>query len=290
MMPTRRSEMSVGGEVRYGQNYLQLPQELQAEFDAFSEEHGDIPEGIGFIGGMARRTAFKVLRGADVGVRDVDAVAFPELGPELSFEEKNRWSAELMPDDYAHGHGIKSEESIAAYFDSRDITMNQVLVAREGGKWGLYYSAQAAIDIRQGAIRPTIMEYNDNRYFGQKLIVKSILLEQVLQRDGISDAHIAGIDLRRTIGDDGLSNFMVSLGLQKSFEWGGDMPERYAAALRWYEEGKRLPVSKAGHAVLETAERAARAGFYFRKETEEKLQQRRARAETATSVLRFTVG
>lgn len=262
-------------ERRHNQNVLTLSRGMQ---EYFNENFDDLPEGYGFVGGMARLAAFDALREQTTSVRDFDLVAFPELGAADDPEQRRALSKELMPDDFAHGYGVKEEADITRYFASRDFTLNQVAVVKQSQGWQLYYSDHAAADIKHGAIRPTHFEHNEDRFLGQKLIVKAMLLEQVLRRDGINNAHVAGVDLKKEIGEGGLSPFWLGLGLQKAFEWGGDMPERFVTALIKYQHSRNLDPQRASRKVLEVATDARQeADFEFRGVAKAELDRREQR-------------
>lgn len=209
-----------------------LSAELVAEFDQY-----ELPQGYGLVGGAARDLALGVLAGEGLPVRDVDVVAFSDLGADLSPDIVHAVSARLMPDDYVYGHGVKPE-TLDNYFATRDFTMNEVAVV--GGR--LLTTPEAEIALRQGIIQPTKYEHDPEagRYLSPKLAIKSVLFQSVLENEGF-DTRVEGFSpadyrFRTTNGKtwDDYGPFFVALGFQKALEHGPEVARDFLDRLVGY--------------------------------------------------------
>lgn len=191
-----------------------LSPELIRELDARFEF---LPTGFAVIGGAARQIAMEQLTGRQLSLRDEDIIFFEDMadaedsGDAVLMDEL---SEQYMPEDYASGHGVGRSASIAEYMESRDLTINQLAVVRTQDSWRLHMSNQAALDLPRGVIRPTIAAHNNDYYLHDKLAIKAILLETVLQElDGIEEASIKGIDIRRYAKEYDINDFHIALGM-----------------------------------------------------------------------------
>lgn len=108
-----------------------------------------IPLGYAFKGGAARLALLNVL-GIDtrrLQARDFDLVRYAKG----SVEDDRRIARRVMSEDFSHGHGVEVVESLEHYFDSRDLTINEVLLT--GKK--LLMSWRAFDDGAHSIIRPS---------------------------------------------------------------------------------------------------------------------------------------
>ncbi|MGB4761846.1 MAG: hypothetical protein WBP12_00650 [Candidatus Saccharimonas sp.] len=235
-----------------------LPSYLSRRLD---ETYSQLPEGYGLIGGAARQIAFDLLTNRDVRVRDLDIAAFHDIAREkdIADDVRSRLSYELMPEDYAYGHGIRVEPSMAEYMASRDFTINQLAAVRRNADWRLYMTDQAQIDLPRGVIRPTVNEHNQDWHLGDKLAVKAVLLETVLRTvDDVEGAAITGIDMRRYAKEHGAEDFHLALGLQKAYDWGDDVPSAFVQALENYGFIRHYPT------IEQLMQEVEETGFDFR--------------------------
>lgn len=200
-----------------------LSPELAAEVAAL-----ELPPGYGLSGGAARDIALAMLRGERLPVRDIDVVAFSEFNPDLAPETLSEVSARLMPDDYAHGNGVRTE-NLLHYFSSRDFTMNEVAVV--SGQ--LLMTPRAADAIVNNVIEPTEYAHSpeEGQHLSSKLTVKAILQECVLGQVRGS-AEIRGFDPEKAVRS--VDAFALALGLQKALDHGPDMAHRYLDKLFEY--------------------------------------------------------
>lgn len=212
--------------------------ELDMHLSDFLETaYANVPVGFALIGGAARDIAFGQLRDMDgLKVRDVDIVDFESqlLESNERSDVYRKLSAKYMPDDYAHGHGVKREDP-GQYFTSRDFTINQVAVVRGEEGWQLRMTQQAVVDTENSIIRPTIAEHDTKQGYElyDKLAIKAVLLEQVLQTEGL-EPSIRGIDMKRYARERGANLFHIGLGIQKACDWGGEIPRLFFDSLARY--------------------------------------------------------
>jgi hypothetical protein len=146
-------------------------------------------------------------------------------------DEKDKISAEYMPDDFAHGYGVSGISSVNVYMQTRDFTMNQALVY--GGR--LIISKRAISDINRGLIRFADYDrgwddYDDAWYelnSGEKLVsdrlaIKAIMMKSVLELHGYN--FTIDPEYRYEKSDD---YFQLALFLNKACEYGGDTPTKF---------------------------------------------------------------
>lgn len=183
----------------------------------------ELPQGYGVIGGAARSIAFRLLRGDKPPfVRDIDLVCTVDADKRHAETLAKKYS----PDDAAHDHGVQQVDDIDRYFQTRDFTLNQLMVI--DGK--LIMPSSAAMDIKNGVIRLTDYEHRDGWIPSDRMVLKGMLLESALNAEG-HNVRIADKDERvfseRRVGD----VFSLALTLQKSLEYGQDVAEEYWSKL-----------------------------------------------------------
>ena len=131
-------------------------------------ELGELPRDIAIMGGAARAILQKQLFNESAAIRDIDLVQISDIAVSED-ETLHHLSEKFMPDDYAHGHGVGSEE-LGEYFTERDFTINEVLVID-----GKIVASQACIDdLKTKTIRPSYFEryyneeYEDRNYYSSE--------------------------------------------------------------------------------------------------------------------------
>ena len=111
-------------------------------------------------------------------IRDIDLVNITDRQGEepVSDDELIKLSEKYMPEDFAFGHGIQSED-FDHYFQTRDFTINQSLVLNGN----LYVSEAAQNDFIENIIRPTYYElpYSDDE-LSSRLFLKAVMMKSVL--------------------------------------------------------------------------------------------------------------
>lgn len=190
----------------------------------------ELPDGYCIIGGAARSVAFAVLHPQKTPppIRDLDVGYIVDQNPDMSLYDEI--SAKYMADDYTFGHGAQEIGDIESYMNSRDFTMNQVIL--QGNR--LTITRRAVDDIKRGIIR--FAEYGDNwypdherdnKYVSDRLMMKAQLQRAVLEREG----YTVRVDPEARVRQSN-DYFHLALFIQKAFEYGDDVPEDFVDNLR----------------------------------------------------------
>lgn len=175
--------------------YIDLPYGLRLlSFECHTELPAKLPRGYGFAGGAARGALLSLLGEQTNPPRDLDVVGISEYNPDPSLQ--SGISATLMPEDNAHGYGVKIEK-LEKYFETRDFRLNEVLVIDDR----ILCTAEALTDLYQKTIQPTAYEiehwysYEDDSRLGipPKLVMKSLRL-QAEMIDQYGTGETTGID------------------------------------------------------------------------------------------------
>lgn len=190
----------------------------------------ELPEGYCIIGGAARSVAFAVLHSdmAPPPIRDLDLGYIIDQDPDLS--RYDELSAKFMPDDYEHGNGAQGIDEVEDYMNSRDFTMNQVIL--QGNR--LTITKRAVDDIKRGVIR--VASYGeawypesdlDRKHVSDRLAIKAQLMSVVMHDSG----HDVVVD-PEMVNRQSSDYFSLALFLQKAFEYGDGVPEKFLDNLR----------------------------------------------------------
>lgn len=140
----------------------------------------DLPPGVAIMGGTARSLARRLITGDTEPIRDLDLVYIPELADLDSpptAQQLDELSARYMPDDYVYDHGIGTEK-LERYFETRDFTINQCLIAGDR----LLITQAAYDDFQENIIRPSYdSQQSVDQPINQRLFIKALLLQAVFQ-------------------------------------------------------------------------------------------------------------
>jgi len=198
----------------------------------------DLPDGVAIMGGTARSLARRLVAGDKEPVRDLDLVFIPELADRDNPPTDNEIEAlsqKYMPDDYAYGHGIGTEH-LESYFGTRDLTINQCLVA--GNK--LLMTRAAYDDFQENIIRPSYYEQNkDNKPISERMFLKALLLQAVFSEftDSFPTLEDFGLDeIDREIDENAyddirISPFDVALTMNKAMGRGAQIAMKFTENL-----------------------------------------------------------
>ena len=198
----------------------------------FSEENP--PEGYAYEGGAARALLLINL-GIDTTYtpRDIDVVRLIEDEPHEGAD--HMVASKFMPDDYSHGHGVRQENDVARYFDTRDLTINEVLATPDK----IWVTESCLRDTVRKIIRPTNYErynFSEEGELGPKMLSKILrFFTESIQRWG--DASIKGIEdweFERYF----IKPFWLALQLDKAFEISTEVAEKFASELK---KRKQIP-------------------------------------------------
>lgn len=231
---------------------FEVPQEVKEQFPVFAEID-KMPEGCAVIGGAARSLASSMMNKnvrEPILIRDVDVAYFAD---EISQDGADAVAEYFSPADFAHGHGVQEIESIDDYMASRDLTMNQII--HKDGE--LIASRRAIKDIHQGAINPCENrgesyewdEWNDQWRWQPDEISTRQAMKIVLQKT-VLDKYVDGITVAGHVDEDELwradynpqelnisphssyDGFQLALAIQKAFEYGEDVPQKFLENMR----------------------------------------------------------
>jgi hypothetical protein len=191
----------------------------------------NLPDGYCFMGGVARNIILAELGNQTMPPRDIDIVAITDFNPDISLIDE--LSRKHMPDDYKHGHGIKIEK-LGKYFDTRDFTINEVLV--RGQK--VYATKQGLHDLKYKIIRPTQYEarkwYNyDQKQEGisPKLAMKALRLHAEFEElYGEGAGKLEGIEEWQW-EIDSIPIFYLALALDKAYQQGDALATKFYITL-----------------------------------------------------------
>lgn len=208
-----------------------IPREVIAEYNLPK----DLPDGVAIMGGTARSIARRMVTGDKEPVRDLDLVFIPELADidnPPSDEELDHLSAKYMADDYAHGHGIGTD-NLEDYFDGRDFTVNQCLVA--GNK--LLMTRAAYDDFQENIIRPSFREQTyDNEPTTTRQLMRALLLQSVVAgfsssyptlEDFCTNEIDQEIEENFNVYDIRLRPFEVAITMNKALSRGAETANRF---------------------------------------------------------------
>lgn len=197
-----------------------------------------MPQGCAVIGGAARSLAFSMINKnlkEPIPIRDVDVAFFSD---EISQDEADNYARYFSPDDFSHGHGAQEIFDIEEYMESRDLTMNQVLY--KDGR--LFASRRAIKDIYNGVINPCEDRYDEwgfnnypeeiNTRTSLKMILQETVLSEYAENIRINnfdkDGHPRFSNSRFFINNyENYNGFQLALAIQKSFEYGEDIPQKF---------------------------------------------------------------
>lgn len=164
-----------------------------------------IPPQYGFKGGAARLALGLALNYnfSFRRPRDIDIVRF---GDKKTSNVDKELEKAFMNEDAKYGHGIEILESIEKYFETRDITINEILIINDS----IYFTIACLTDLYNKVLRPT-NHVLDNFYQPDPKITMKILRLKAL-------ASISGEDFTITCEryNPKVSNFHIALHLDRA--------------------------------------------------------------------------
>ena len=189
-----------------------------------------LPIGYGLKGGSARALLERTLNlDPDASTRDIDVIRIPL---DRDYEEQDtEVSKKYMPDDYQQGHGVEVITSVQAYLDSRDFTINEVLVYGDI----LYVTRACILDTVRHIVRVTDFEKRKATQLswedgiGDKILSKMLRFRiQLLKKYSnakIEDAPSLLLERRQ------IRPFYLALQLDRAYEMGINIAEQYVREL-----------------------------------------------------------
>lgn len=182
----------------------------------------ELPDGYAFIGGAARAVLGRVIGlGYGMEPRDLDIVRITNDSA-LDTEIAQRY----MPDDYAHGHGVRQIRE--DYFDSRDLTMNEVLYYQDK----LFLTKDCLLDTVRGIIRFSDFERKESWDEGKPYWINDKLLAKALR----FAAELTERGLEVEVEEDPykfeyINDFHMALHLDRALERGYSTAQAYVDKL-----------------------------------------------------------
>lgn len=263
-----KSETSLDGQSdereEYSRKYREfeifpLPQEIMKSYEFIK----DLPRDVGVMGGMARSIARKIIAGEDEPIRDIDLVYIKNDESEPDWETLDELSQKYMPDDYAYGHGMQTDE-LENYFDSRDLTVNECLILNGA----LVVSNFAYNDLQENIIRPTYYEMRDRsqsstgRNTMRALAMQATLTESTKSYPTLEDFNVNPFYI---------PSFEMAVQLNKTMSRGAEVACNFTNLLADYN---MIPAELAGQpkAVARYLLEYKVENFYFRANDDEKLR------------------
>lgn len=152
----------------------ELPESILRRYPFIRE----LPERIAIMGGMARSIARELVTGESKQrepVRDIDLVNIIDNDGScyVSPAVRDQLSAEYMPDVFEQGQRM-SNDTLEHYFDSRDFTINQVLIMN--GQ--LILSNAAKNDFQENIVRPSHFEKpRESSWLKSGIAVKALFMK-----------------------------------------------------------------------------------------------------------------
>jgi len=180
----------------------------------------ELPAGYGYKGGAARCVLAYVLgrEGYFLAPRDLDVVRFGKSWTELDATV----SKHFMAEDFARGHGVELLRSSSYYFNSRDLTVNEILYF-EGE---LLVSIVGLLDLLGLLLRPCRFlsgSLSKKPELRGSTLVKMLRLRAESLTAGVSWV-LAGVTEEVVISD-----LELAVQLEKALSRGVDVGERFFA-------------------------------------------------------------
>lgn len=191
--------------------------------DHFTDKR--LPPGYAYKGGAARSLLLRALRIDPQSVpRDLDVVRLDETEPFPGADDQI--ARDLMPEDYAHGHGVELLHDLAEYLASRDLTINELLATDEK----IIATRACILDNLRGILRLTDFERKDSQGDDPKMMSKILRLfsEEVLRRGQAQAPDYEDWDFDRTF----ISPFWLALHLDKAAQKGEKHVDAFIKTLR----------------------------------------------------------
>lgn len=203
----------------------------------FHKNH--LPEGYAYKGGAARALLFRSFHIDENAIpRDIDIVRLSKEEPYEGADDKI--SQQYMSDDYAYGDGVEIIENKEEYFDTRDLTINEILATDDK----IIISKECLADTVRHILRITEFEKEKNRnLFGgglpYKLMAKTIRMHsESILKYGEDKAFKIDPEQNYTYERSFITPFYLAVHLDRSFQQGENIAEEFTKQLK---ENKQIP-------------------------------------------------
>lgn len=180
-----------------------------------------LPEGYAFSGGAARSLLLHNLGYDYLKPRDLDIV---RIGNIKTAEEDTVVAKDFMPDDFRHGHGVKTYESPQEYLNTRDLTLNEIYATNTD----VFFTQDCLRDTLNHIIRPT--QFEGENGVRSKMALKIIRFYASRLRDFPQTKIDAYTENRIT--NLSLNMFWIALNLDKAYQEGKVMGDLFLEHLK----------------------------------------------------------
>jgi 16S rRNA C967 or C1407 C5-methylase (RsmB/RsmF family) len=244
----------------------EIKEQPQGYYELATTNHFDakkkkpLPTGYAFKGGAARALLVRSL-GIDpfAQPRDLDIVRLSEEEPYPGADDEIAQS--FMPDDYKYGTRIEQLDDLAAYFNTRDLTLNEVLATDEK----IWVTKQGLLDTIRRIIRPTEYEFNKDDYqqLNDKMLSKIVsFYAQSIER--YDEATITA-DVEYQFERHFISPFWLALQLDRAYEKNPRVAEEFVQELKRKNQiPPGIPDAQACATYLLKLLKAEGGSFYYR--------------------------
>lgn len=216
-----------------------------------------LPDGYAYKGGAARYVFLRTLGVKEaLEPRDHDIVRLSEEEPYPGADKE--LAEKLMPNDSAHGYGVERIRDVEGYFNSRDITVNEVMATSKE----VICSKQALLDTARHILRLTPFEHKKYNGADSKMMAKMIRFES----EAIGQFE-QGLKIENAgdwkFEENFIAPFWLALHLDRAYERGYQFAQRYVESL---VEKDQLPddVKTPEQSVEYLMECLTDSDFYFR--------------------------
>lgn len=201
-----------------------------------SPQNFDVPElplDYAYSGGVARSGLLRAL-GIDnnAGYRDMDIVRFG------GSEEKTKQDLELerkyMPEDSSHGYGIQNYRKVDQYLVSRDLTISELFMDRDG----IVFTPKCLLDTVRGIVR--LSDYERKILSSDKPKTKILAKAVRIYAQGISEHKQIHLDAEvvRKLNEKFILTFYQALHFVRALEHSENAGMEY---IRLLKENNALP-------------------------------------------------
>jgi len=179
-----------------------------------------IDVGYGFKGGAARVALVRSLGMRIDDPRDYDVIRLEGEYNDPNYQKQDIDMAQKwMPSDFNTGHGVECVGDIARYMNTRDFTINEVMVYNEY----VYFSEQCLQDTLQRVIRLSQYERKgshderDKQTNDNKLLAKAV---RMYAESLLSDRYALEDLLEYRFNRDAIDPFFIAVHLDRAMERG----------------------------------------------------------------------
>lgn len=186
-----------------------------------------LPEEYAYSGGVARAGLLRALHiDNQAGFRDMDIVRLGGSKDKTPFDKK--LEGQYMAEDSAHGYGVQQYPDMDAYLKTRDITLSELLLDKNG----IVFTPQCLLDTARGIVRLSDFERNALRAASPKTKVLAKAVRIYAQ--GITDYGSFHLDteITRKMNERFILIFYQALHFTRAVEHSAEAALEYINVLR----------------------------------------------------------